>query len=189
VTCAAALQVMHNVQRATAMTGRKRTIFFFFMLWLSVPAVSPAGECFINKDSFAVSEPGMVTRVCYLWQHSRQYSTGAESEFTVTSKETMHHDPLTAEFYKMLLDKKFISLARGTPVFGCGYDISTLTRNFPNVELQGVTLPQYNCFGKMSYFVSVRPVSTGRCYWVALECVECREEVPDIVRQQKKKRE
>jgi hypothetical protein len=164
-------------------------VFSFFMFCVSVPAVCPAGDCFINKDSFAVSEPDMVTRVCYLWHHSRQYKPGSESEYTVASKETQHHDPLQAEFYKLLLDKKFITLARGTPVFGCGYDLKTITQDYPKAKLLGVALPQYNCFGRMSYFVSLRPVSSGTCYWVAVECVECREAVPDIVRQQKKKME
>jgi hypothetical protein len=169
------------------MNCRMCKIISFVLFLLLVPAAAPADDCFINKDSFAVSEPSMVTRVCYLWHHSRQYQPGGESQFTITSKDTLHHDPLQAELYKLLLDKKFISFGRGTSVFGCGYDLSTLTRNYPNVELQGVTLPRYNCFGKLSYFVSVRPVSSGTCYWVALECLECREDIPNIVRQQKKK--
>ena len=157
--------------------------FKFILLFMSVtffvsafPGVAGAGRCYISKETFAVSQPYFKERVCHYFFHElRTYSVPPrESEYAQTLPDIeLHSDPLHIAFVKMLQDKKFVSLKKGTPVFSCQFDLETLKNDPQQAALQGMILPEYNCQGAIFRFVPIRPVNFSVCYWVAIEDVVC----------------
>jgi len=140
------------------------------------PGVAGAGRCYISKETFAVSQPYFKERVCHYFFHElRTYSVPPrESEYAQTLPDIeLHSDPLHIAFVKMLQDKKFVSLKKGTPVFSCQFDLETLKNDPQQAALQGMNLPEYNCQGAIFRFVPIRPVNFSVCYWVAIEDVVC----------------
>jgi len=145
-------------------------------LLCSFSGVSGAGQCYIGKETFGVSQPYLNERACHYFFHEiRTYSVPPrESEYAQTLPDIeLHSDPLHIAFVKMLQDKKFVSMKKGTPVFSCQFDLETLKNDPQQAALQGMDLPEYNCRGAVFRFVPVRPVNFNICYWVAIEDVVC----------------
>ena len=146
-------------------------------LFLISPDPIQAGRCYIAKNCFGVINPYQVERVCYYFAHeNRLYSTlmPRESEFSQPLKDIdLHGDPLHIHFVKMMQEKKFLPLAKGTPVFSCQYDLDTVVNNPDQAVLQMGRLPEFHCGGFSFAMVAVRPVNLSICYWVALPNVVC----------------
>jgi hypothetical protein len=158
---------------------RKKFIRFFLTVSFLVchfPGLAGAGQCYIGKETFGVSLPYFKERVCHYFFHEiRTYSVPPrESEYAQTLPDIeLHADPLHISFVKMLQDRKFVSMKKGTPVFSCQYDLETLKNDPQQAALQGMSLPEFNCRGAIFRFVPVRPVNFSICYWVAIEDVVC----------------
>lgn len=88
-------------------------------------------QCYIKKACFAVAEPNLEERVCYLFRHDvRTYKSGEESPFVqVSGAAELHADPLHVDFMQLGLSKKYVPLKPGTYVFSCKYDIEVLRRD------------------------------------------------------------
>ncbi|MDI9569213.1 MAG: hypothetical protein QM278_00540 [Pseudomonadota bacterium] len=144
-----------------------------------LPGQGHAGRCYMSKNCFGVLNPYQIEKVCYYFAHeNRLYSTKAprESEFAQTLKDIeLHNDPLHIQFVKMLLEKKFLPLAKGTPVFSCQYDLDTVVNNPDQAVLQMGRLPEFHCGGFPFTMVAVRPVNISVCYWVAVANVVCHD--------------
>jgi hypothetical protein len=174
--------------KATGKGPRRRSAGTGFIgaqicLFLSIAILAAsrlfAGDCFIGKPAYAVTEPYLVERVCYLYAHeARMYKPGLESEFVGPLPTIEHHpDPLHVEFLKLLVDKKFMPLARGTPVFSCQYDLETIKRSPDEARMKGYVLPEFNCRGFTFQLVPVRVVNSSTCVWVAELSVRCEEQI------------
>jgi hypothetical protein len=151
-----------------------------FCLFLSIFAGrSFGGECFIGKDCFAVVEPYLIERVCYLYHHeARTYKPGMESDFVSSlARIELHPDQLHVEFLKLLVDKKFMVLRRGTPIFSCRFDLETIKRGPDEARLKGIVLPEFNCRGNLYPLVPVRVANTNTCVWIAEADVRCTEQL------------
>jgi len=143
-------------------------------------ASSAAETCFIAKDAFGVLQPYMVTKSCFLFYHGANVDLRQQSEMVITRKETLHPDPIQAEFLRYVLERKLITLKKGTPIFSCDYDLTTVARDFKlsrnhggETRALGYTLPTFNCAGTNSRWAPVRPVNQSRCYWVAVSLIRC----------------
>jgi hypothetical protein len=137
-------------------------------------------DCYINRGCFAVSDPNLVERVCYLYRHEmRMYGPAQGSPFVQTlATVDLHPDPLHAEFVELMLEKKYVVLKTGTQVFSCKYDIEKVRRLPESDAIVNVRPPQFNCAGNMFRFVPVRFVNGSRCYWVAVENTTCSDVPP-----------
>jgi len=146
-------------------------------LFLLFPAPVQAARCYISKNCFGVINPYQVERVCHYFAHeTRMYSSlfPRESEFAQPLKDIdLHNDSLHIHFVKMMLEKKFVPLAKGTPVFPCQYDLDTVVNNPDQAVLQEGRLPEFHCEGFLFSMVAVRPVNFSICYWVAVANVVC----------------
>jgi hypothetical protein len=144
------------------------------------PGPAHSAQCFIGKPCFAVAEPHLVERVCYLYFHeTRTYKPGLESDWVVTlPRNELHPDQLHVEFLKLLDQKKFITLTKGTPIFSCQVDLARLKEAPDDALLVGGPLPEFNCRGFVSQWVPVRVINSGVCYWVGTENVQCEETPP-----------
>ncbi|MBA4417149.1 MAG: hypothetical protein C0392_04465 [Syntrophus sp. (in: bacteria)] len=151
----------------------------FFLLLSIIAGRSLGGDCFIGKDCFAVVEPYLIERVCYLYHHeARTYKPGMESDFIAPlARIELHPDQLHVEFLKLLVDKKFMVLKRGTPIFSCRYDLETIKKGPDEAQLKGIVLPEFNCRGNLYPLVPVRVVNTNTCVWIAEADVRCAEQL------------
>jgi hypothetical protein len=163
-----------RIRAAAAIEG----IVFFLLLVLAGADVL-AGGCFIGKSAYGVTEPYLVERVCYLYAHeARMYRPGLESEFVGPLPSIEHHpDQLHVEFLKLMAEKKFVTLARGTPVFSCQYDLEIIKRNPEEARMKGYVLPEFNCRGFSFQLVPVRAMNSSTCLWVAELDIRCEEQV------------
>ncbi len=148
-------------------------------LLVLTPIPTLAGRCYISKNCFGVQQPYQVERVCRYFAHeNRTYSTlmPRESEFSQPLKDIdLHNDPLHIHFVKMMLEKKFVPLTKGTPVFSCQHDLDTFVNNPDQAVLQGGRLPEFHCDGFSFAMIPVRPVNFHTCYWVAVPNVVCHQ--------------
>ena len=113
----------YRIHRGLFLTLVALIFLFPFRAW--------SAQCYISKQCFAVADPNLVERVCYLYRHeARMYRPGQESAFTSTMPGTeLHPDPLHIEFMQLMLAKKYMTLKAGTYVFSCKYDIEALRRD------------------------------------------------------------
>ena len=82
------------------------------------------------------------------------------------------------EFIQLVAEQKIVSLARGTPVFNCQYDLELIKMDRPAALSRGASLPLSNCNSSTVYeMVSVRLVNMNTCYWVVEPLVRCQEQV------------
>lgn len=149
-----------------------QVLALLFSCGVMPPPVALAEDCFINKECVGVIEPSLMERTCFLYAHEKNYRPEAEMRM-VMSRIELDPDPLHAEFVKLVVEKKLISLKYMTPIFSCGIDLERISKD-PEEVMETMQLAQFNCSGTMSRFIPVRPVNIGICYWVALENVECR---------------
>jgi hypothetical protein len=136
----------------------------------------------MGKQGFAVRQPDMVTRGCFLFHHGANVDLVNQGEFINTHTEDLHPDPLQSEFYRFVNDRKLISLKKGTPLFSCDYDLQTIARDFKNSgnrggasRTLGYDLPQFNCGGVTSTWAPVRPLLESHCFWIAVPLIQCDE--------------
>ncbi len=160
------------------------SIFVFFPLLMSmIPSSNALAEnCYIAKEGFAVTQPYMVTRGCFLFSHAANIDLENQSDLEITRPDDLHPDPIHSEFLRFILDRKLISLKKGTPLFSCDYDLQTIARDYKLSANQGGTtrilgydLPQFNCAGTTSIWAPVRPVNESKCFWVAVPLIRCDE--------------
>ena len=142
-----------------------------------------AGDCYIGKDCFGTVNPHMWERVCRLWVHEADfYSAGTASgespSVSILPGTDLHPDRLHVEFLKLLTEKKFLFLRRGTRVFSCQYDLNLIKRDMDEARMKGIVLPRASCLGPVYSMVPVRPINMNTCYWVADVDVRCEEQVP-----------
>lgn len=155
----------------------KKTAFVLFValfpaMLLAVEAPVGPSECIIGKDCFAVIQPYLIERACYLYFHERNRGPEAHGVVSRPSIE-LHPDQLHVEFLKLLEDRKLMSLKKGTAVSGCQYDLQTITGR-DTVTVTQPNLPEFNCGGVLSRFVAVMPLNSAVCYWVAVEDILCK---------------
>jgi hypothetical protein len=131
-----------------------------------------SAECSISKDCIAVIQPYLFERVCFLYASERSHNPSTDFSMTLPNIE-LHPDPLHVEFLKMLTEKKFLSLKRGTPISGCQVDLTTLNQSGAGTAACD-DLPRFNCNGVLSRLVLIKPPGIPTCYWVAVEDVVCR---------------
>ncbi|PIE58731.1 MAG: hypothetical protein CSA33_02195 [Desulfobulbus propionicus] len=141
-----------------------------------------AEKCYAAKDAFAVIQPAMVTRGCFLFHHGANVDLRHQSEMVITRKELLHPDPIHSEFLSFILDGKLITLSKGTPLFSCQYDLQTLAKDFQlsgntggATRTLGYKLPAFNCAGITTKWAPVRPINKSHCYWVAVSLIRCEE--------------
>jgi hypothetical protein len=164
------------------MKHRIHATAFFALLLLAFlfPFRAWSTQCYINKGCFSVTDPSLVERVCYLFRHeARMYGPslgGVPSQALGTVD--LHPDPLHAEFVELMVEKKYVVLKPGMPVFSCKYDIEELRRLPDNDAIVNVRPPQFNCSGNLFRFVPVRFVNGNRCFWVAVENITCSDVPP-----------
>jgi len=144
-------------------------------------------NCYIAKNGFAVLQPYMVTKGCFLFHHGANVDLRNQSEMVITRKEELHPDPIHSEFLRYVIDRKLVTLKKGTPIFSCGEDLETVAHDFKLSGNQGGTtrtlgyeLPRFNCAGVNSMWVPVRPVHESHCYWVAVPLIRCNEFGSDL---------
>ncbi len=139
------------------------------------------GDCFVAKPSFAVREPYLIEKVCYLYAHEkRAYKPGEpeESQFSqVMGTVDLIGDPLHRDFLEMLRDGKYLPLSRGTQLFSCQYDLETIKRDRSEAQLKGYAMPEFACGGVIFEMVPVRLNNMSICYWVAEAAVRCDEQI------------
>jgi len=148
---------------------------FIIMIAISFAVISHAAECFISKSCFAVIQPYMMEKTCYLYYHEIMMPPESQMVQTMGDDITLHPDVLHASFVKMMLEKKFVSLKRGTPIFSCEYDLEKVYNDIEGSRARGVNFPESACRGVVSKMIAVRPVNFKECYWVAVENVICHE--------------
>ena len=141
-----------------------------------------AGNCYIGGPCFATVDPYMGERVCYLYAHeTMSYKVGTmweEATVGALSSIELHPDRLHVEFLRLITEKKFLPLKRGTQVFSCPYDLNLIKADMDQARMRGAVLPEINCRGFLFAMVPVRPINLNTCYWVAEVDVRCEEQVP-----------
>jgi len=145
-------------------------------------------KCYIAKNGFGVLQSYMVTKSCFLFRHGANVDLRNQSEMVITRKEELHPDPIHSEFLRYVIDRKLITLKKGTPVFSCGEDIEAVAHDFKFFGNQrgvsrtlGYELPSFNCSGVISRWVPVRPVHESHCYWIAVPLLRCNEFGSDLI--------
>jgi hypothetical protein len=164
---------------------RNRSHIAFF---LCLPAlISHAGDvaaetCSMAKDGFAVAQPYMVTRGCFLFYHAINIDLVNQSDLIITRKEELHPDPIHSEFLSFILDRKLIGLKKDTRLFSCDYDLPTVAKDFRlsgsqagNTRTLGYELPEFGCGAVTSLWAPVRPIGESKCFWVAVPLIRCDE--------------
>jgi hypothetical protein len=141
-----------------------------------------AENCYIAKDGFAVEQPYMVTKSCFVFHHSSNVDLENQSDMIITREEDLHPDPIHSEFLRFVIERKLVKLKKETPVFSCGYDLQTVARDFKisgnkagDTRVLGYQLPEFNCAGTVITWVPVRPVHESHCFWVAVPLIRCDE--------------
>lgn len=157
---------------------RAAVLFVLLLIAFLFPVEARSAQCYIKRGSFGVAEPNLVERVCFLHRHeARMYRPGETAPQTLNMAD-LHPDPLHADFIQLILDKKYMVLKAGTPVFSCQYDIEALRRDPNSSAVMNVRPPEFNCDGFIYRFVPVRIVNTNNCMWVAIEAVTCDDLPP-----------
>lgn len=139
-----------------------------------------AEKCYMAKEGFAVDQPYMVTKSCFLFHHGTNIDLDNESEMVVAREGEFNADPIHSEFIRFVVEHKLVPLKKGTPLFSCAYDLSTVARDFKfwgsrdnKTRTLGYELPQFNCSGVTSMWVPVRPLNESHCFWVAVPLIGC----------------
>ncbi len=139
----------------------KKFLTFAIALFISVISTNTlAQNCYITKTCFAIKEPYLIEKTCYLYFHEVDYNRYQEGR-TAKPDVELDSDFLHAEFVKMLLEKTYISLKKGMQVFDCGYDLSLVTQNYEQARMKGANLPEFQCKGFLYRFVPVRVVNAN----------------------------
>ena len=78
----------------------RRICLTLLVLTFLFPLPAWSAQCYIKKACFAVSEPNLEERVCYLYRHdARMYRSGEISPFEqVMNAPELHPDPLHVDF-------------------------------------------------------------------------------------------
>ncbi len=162
----------YRIHRGLCLALLALAFLFPFRVW--------SAQCYIRRECFAVADPNLVERVCYLFRHeARMYRPGQESTFVqVMPAPELHPDQLHVEFMQLVLAKKYMTLKPGTYVFSCKYDIEALQRDPASNAVVNLRPPEFNCSGIMFRFVPVRVVNMNTCVWVALESITCDDSPP-----------
>ena len=155
----------------------------FVLLLVAVWAIPVfAGKCYAKSECFSVSQPYLITKACFLFNHAVNVPLMTQSEMIITRPEELHSDPLQAEFYKLVLEEKIIAVKKNTSFYKCRYDLETVVRDFKlnqntggTGRMLGYEYPEFNCYGRVSKFVQVRLSNRSQCYWVAVETIKCDE--------------
>lgn len=158
----------------------RRICLTLLVLTFLFPLPAWSAQCYIKKACFAVSEPDLEERVCYLYRHdARMYRSGEISPFEqVMNAPELHPDPLHVDFMELVLAKKYMPLKPGTYVFSCKYDIEALRRDPASSALANGRPPEFFCSGTMYHFVPVRVINMSTCVWVAIESIICDDSPP-----------
>jgi len=162
----------YRIHRGLCLTLLALALLFPFQAW--------SVQCYIKKACFAVAEPNLEERVCYLFRHeARMYGPGRDSPLNqVLAGPELHPDPLHADFVQLVLDKKYMPLKPGTYIFSCKYDIETLRSDPTSSALASGRPPEFFCSGTMYHFVPVRVINMNTCVWVAVESITCDDSPP-----------
>ncbi len=154
----------------------------FLLTCLALHGYAYSENCYLAKDGFAVEQPFMVTKGCFLFHHGANVDLDNESEMIITREEELHPDPIHSEFLRFILERKLVKLKKGTLVFSCAYDLQTIARDYKLSGNQsgatrtlGYELPQFNCSGVTSMWTPIRPVHESHCFWVAVPLIRCEE--------------
>lgn len=139
-----------------------------------------AENCYLAKEGFAVEQPYMVTKSCFLFRHGSNIDLANQSEMVVSREGEYDADPLHSEFIRSVVERKLIALKKGTPIFSCEYDLPTVSRDYKyggssnnKTRTLGYDLPQFNCYGVTSMWAPVRPVYESHCFWIAVPLIHC----------------
>ena len=151
-------------------------LFCFFCLLLSCNCY--AGNCYAKKDGFAVLQPYLTEKVCFLFDHSLAKPSESEMKQSLPGDEGLDPDPLMAEYLYLIVKKRYRGIKKGTPFFNCQYDLETLKIDPSFAKLNGIIFPEFHCRGILSEFVPVRIIDENNCWWVALELIDCGN-IPD----------
>jgi hypothetical protein len=157
-------------------TLRSFLIVCFFCLLL--PGNCYAEYCYAKGDGFAVIQPYLVEKVCFLYEHSKNLPPESEMKQTLGGDDSLHPDPLMSEFLYLIVKRRYTAIKKGTAFFNCGYDLKTLKIDPAFAQLNGIILPEFHCRGFLSSWVPVRIINENNCWWVALELVDCGN-IPD----------
>jgi hypothetical protein len=141
-----------------------------------------AESCYMAKEAFAVEQPYLVTKSCFLFHHGANINLENQSETTIKREGEYNEDPIHSEFIRFVVERKLISLKKDTPIFSCDYDLPTVARDFKfggsknnRSRTLGYDLPLFNCVGRTSMWTQVRPIYENHCFWVAVELIRCDE--------------
>lgn len=156
-------------------TKRLMTVYLLvIMILLIVTNVVYAVDCYIKKNCFAVIEPHLVEKVCFLWEHDKVVPREAAINKGALPSIELDPDQLEVSYLKLVVDKKFLPLSKGTPIFPCGNDLNAIQNDPGYIGYLGANYPAFNCRGVTLHFVPVMPVNYPHCYWIAAVNIECR---------------
>ncbi len=165
--------------RAIAMSFSMRTGVLIKLLSLAcLFCLFPFGYClaeycYAKEDGFAVIQPYLTEKVCFLYEHSKNLPQESEMKQTLAGDESLHPDPLMSEFLYLIVKKRYTAVKKGTAFFNCGYDLETLKRDPAFFKLNGVIFPEFHCRGFLSEWAPVRIINENNCWWVAVELIDC----------------
>ncbi|MEM5777158.1 MAG: hypothetical protein QXJ06_01790 [Candidatus Aenigmatarchaeota archaeon] len=132
-----------------------------------------AQQCYAKGDGFGVFQPYLTEKVCMLYEHSLKLPPESEMKQTLSGEESLHPDPLMAEYLYLIVKRRYLAIKKGTPFYDCGYNLETLKRDPGFAQLLGYPMPEFHCFGFVFKFVPVRLINENTCLWVALDLVDC----------------
>ncbi|HQG78905.1 MAG TPA: hypothetical protein PK564_00995 [bacterium] len=145
-------------------------IFLFYLIFLNS---AYAQNCYAKGDGFGVYQPYLTDKVCFLYEHSKLLPPESEMKQTLPGEESLHPDPLMAEYLYLIVNRRYLAIKKGTPFYNCGYDLETLKRDPGFAKLIGAPMPEFHCSGFVFQFVPVRLINENTCLWVALDLVDC----------------
>lgn len=148
-------------------------ILIAYLFCLLFSDKSYAEYCYAKEDGFAVIQPYLTEKVCFLYEHSKNLPPESEMKQTLGGDESLHPDPLMSEFLYLIVKRRYTAIKKGTAFFNCGYDLETLKRDPAFVKLNGTIFPEFHCRGFLSEWVPVRIINENNCWWVALELIDC----------------
>lgn len=155
----------------------RRAIGLIMLAVIFCPLQAWSTQCYVKRASFAVSEPNLVERVCYLFRHeARMYRKGETANQTLNMLD-LHPDPLHVDFLDLVIKGKYVVLNPGVPVFSCQYDIEALRKDANASAVVNVRPPEFACDGNIYRLIPVRLANMNNCMWVAVEVVAC-DDVP-----------
>jgi hypothetical protein len=140
----------------------------------AAPRHAAAQECFVSQDCVAVIQPYLMVRVCDLAAQTRLDLPLEEfPQMFDPARIRIIPDDVRAAYEDLSDRRQFITLKKGTPLFDCRYDLNAIKNNPKAAKLKDIHLPVFNCRGIAYSFVPVRPQGFKKCYWVAVEAVDC----------------